>query len=65
MTMLEVCGLEPSIAMSTLKRRLHGDNFYFSLFKKFSKDLLVLLAHAKKYINAKKSMVEKQKEKGD
>lgn len=51
--MLEVRGLEPSISMLALKKGLHEGSFYFSLSKKFPRDLPKLLARAKKYINTK------------
>lgn len=38
--MLEVHSLEPSVAMSALKKGLHGGIFYFFLSKKFSRNLL-------------------------
>lgn len=63
--MLEVRGLEPSIAMSALKRGLWEGNFYFFLSKRFSRSFLELLAHAEKYINAEEGIMEKRKEKGD
>lgn len=62
-TMLEVHSLEPSIAMLALKRGLDGGSFYFSPSKKFSWSIPELLARVEKYINTKKDMVEKQKEK--
>lgn len=61
--MLDVHSLKPFIAMSTLKRGLHKGYFYFSLSKRFPRDLPQLLAHAEKYVNAKEGMVKKKKEK--
>lgn len=55
MAILEVCGLKPFVAMSTLKTGMHGGGFYFSLFKKFPPSPPELLAHDEKYINARKA----------
>lgn len=65
MAMLEVRGLKPSVIMSALKMGLCGGSLYFSLSKKFFKNLPKLLAHVEKYVNAEEGMVEKQKKKVD
>ena len=61
--MLEVCNLDHSVAMSNLKKGLKGNSFYFFLSRRFSCNFFELLTYVDKYINAKKSMVEKRKEK--
>lgn len=55
----EVHSLELFVTMSTLKRGLHGGNFYISLFKKFFQSLSELLVHIEQYINVEEGMVKK------
>lgn len=61
-TILEVRN-DQLVTMLTFKKRLKAGYFYFSLLKRFPKDLAEMLAHVNKYINAKKGIVKKQKEK--
>ena len=54
MAMMEIHDLNHSVMKSTLKKVLKANSFYFSLTKRFSHDFIELLAHADKYINAKR-----------
>lgn len=62
LVMLEVHGLELAVTMSALLRRLPVGGFFHSLTRRFPHNLLDLLSHSKKYINAEGFMAVKRKE---
>lgn len=63
--MLEVHGLEPTITMSALLSGIRARDFFHFLSMRFPHELSVHLSFSKKYINTKKSMAKKRKERGE
>ena len=63
--MLEVHDLDNSISISTLKKGLKANSFYFFLSKKFPYDFFELFSQTDNYIIGEERMVEKQREKLD
>lgn len=63
--MLKVHDLNQLITMFVLKKGLKANPFYSSLSTRLPYDLIEVLASTNKYINTKKGMVEKWKEKGE
>lgn len=62
---LEVLGLELVVAISALMQGFRVGGFYYSLYKRFPRDLLKLLSYSKRYINVEEVIAAKNKEKGE
>ena len=60
MVTLEICDLDQTVSMSTIKDGLRPSRFFFSMKKKFSADYVKLLTRAEKYAKAEEAMVAKR-----